>query len=515
MPEFDHKAFSKYLTENKLTPFSNINSLIESIDEVGMFHDPVGYKKSETNPKDQIYTKKFKSDGVYDIFKNGEKIKTITGSEGEANAYINKLQRELEEAVPFEKDALDEELTVADINKKYNEMFAQNPSTTFSDVAKALGKTEQEIAAALFKSSMGIKEGEEALNEDLSSALTALIISIIAIPAIPITGALLMGLIDYLFNELPEQRAEAKSLRSYKGPDKQEKVLALAKEIESKLSPGKKKYLKTLVNRIGAAKLEDKAKEYRELDRYAQSQKLDENLTTDIKAALKDLPVPNINDNTEELEEMANFFMVTQDQKDKIDPNKYSGTKKLVAQALKGDEIEVGQPFTKATIKNILGKDPLKDFNAVLDSEEIGGMGKTSDVKPQEPKTPGVRGRKPGEKTEKEPTTKTRTDKVVGVKDIDGPRSADVTAAEKELGGAKGIDRTIAIDKAGKVIIDKLKNSKEQLKDPKFKEAKRLAFIAYLTRPKADGGKIGLRKGGETYTNLLNVWDNTVEDLIS
>jgi hypothetical protein len=134
---------------------------------------------------------------------------------------------------------------------------------------------------------------DESLNEDLASALTALIISIIAIPAIPITGALLMGLIDYLFNDLPDQRAEARSLRSYKGPDKQEKVLALAKEIESKLSPGKKRYLKILVNRIGAAKLEDKAREYRELDRYAQSQKLDENLTTDIEAALKDLPIPS------------------------------------------------------------------------------------------------------------------------------------------------------------------------------------------------------------------------------
>ena len=133
---------------------------------------------------------------------------------------------------------------------------------------------------------------DESLNEDLASALTALIISIIAIPAIPITGALLMGLIDYLFNDLPDQRAEARSLRSYKGPDKQEKVLALAKEIESKLSPGKKRYLKTLVDRIGASKLEDKAKEYRELDRYVQRQKLDENLATDIEAALKDLPIP-------------------------------------------------------------------------------------------------------------------------------------------------------------------------------------------------------------------------------
>jgi hypothetical protein len=145
---------------------------------------------------------------------------------------------------------------------------------------------------------VGVDETKESLNEDLASALTALIISIIAIPAIPITGALLMGLIDYLFNDLPDQRAEARSLRSYKGPDKQEKALALAKEIESKLSPGKKRYLKALVNRIGAAKLEDKAKEYRELDRYASAEKsridrgLNENLKTDIESALEDLPVP-------------------------------------------------------------------------------------------------------------------------------------------------------------------------------------------------------------------------------
>jgi hypothetical protein len=154
-----------------------------------------------------------------------------------------------------------------------------------------------------------VDETKESLNEDLTSALTALIISIIAIPALPITGALIMGLIDYLFSELPNQRAEAKSLRSYKGPDKQEKALALAKEIESKLSPGKKRYLKALVNRIGTAKLEDKAKEYRELDRYASAEKsrmdrgLDENLKTDIESALEDLPIPM---DTEEGEKSLN-----------------------------------------------------------------------------------------------------------------------------------------------------------------------------------------------------------------
>jgi len=285
----------------------------------------------------------------------------------------------------------------------------------------------------------------------------------------------------------------------------------------------------------------------------------------------------------ENLEEMANFFTITQDQKDKLDPEKYTGAKKLVAQALK-DKIEPGEKFKKSDIKDIIGKDPFENFKAVVDDIGAEDLGKTADVNPKEPKTPGIRGRKKGTTTtdKKEPSMSMSKDKVVGVRDIDGPRAADVTAAEKELGGAKGIDRTIAIDKAGKAIIAKLKDSKEQLKDPKFKEAKRLAFIAYLTRSKNDfsisqekknqidpqkytgyqklvaqalkdgnaikvgeifnkdtinkitgkniptedfkavldaenisGGKIGLRKGGETYTNLLQVWDNTVEDLIS
>jgi hypothetical protein len=151
-----------------------------------------------------------------------------------------------------------------------------------------------------------VDETKESLNEDLTSTITILLAFLIGIPGVPIAGALIMGLINYLFNELPDQRAEAKSLRSYKGPDRQEKVLALAKEIESKLSPGKKRYLKTLVSRIGAAKLEDKAREYRELDRYASSQKsqmdreLDENLNADIEAALKDLPVPTDMENDKE-----------------------------------------------------------------------------------------------------------------------------------------------------------------------------------------------------------------------
>ena len=71
----------------------------DEIEEIGMFHDPKGYKKSEPNPKDLVYTKEYKGNGVYDILKNGEKIKTVDG-EGNANAYINKLKRELEEGLP-------------------------------------------------------------------------------------------------------------------------------------------------------------------------------------------------------------------------------------------------------------------------------------------------------------------------------------------------------------------------------------------------------------------------------
>ena len=62
-------------------------------EEVGMIHDPRGYKKSEPTPKDLVYTKEYKGNGVYDILKNGKKIATVDG-EGNANAHINKLKRE-------------------------------------------------------------------------------------------------------------------------------------------------------------------------------------------------------------------------------------------------------------------------------------------------------------------------------------------------------------------------------------------------------------------------------------
>ena len=71
-------------------------SMDKQVKEIGMFMDPVGYKKSEPNPADLVYTKEYRGDGMYDIFKNGELVKTIEG-EGNANAYINQLQRGLEE----------------------------------------------------------------------------------------------------------------------------------------------------------------------------------------------------------------------------------------------------------------------------------------------------------------------------------------------------------------------------------------------------------------------------------
>lgn len=80
------------------------NIISEEMNEIGMFNDPIGYKKSESNPKDLIFTKKFVDTSdtpghagyIYDIYKNGIKIKTIEG-EGNANAFINAEKRKLNE----------------------------------------------------------------------------------------------------------------------------------------------------------------------------------------------------------------------------------------------------------------------------------------------------------------------------------------------------------------------------------------------------------------------------------
>jgi len=72
------------------------------LDEIGNFHDPRMSggsfdRLTAPNPKDQVFKKKYIGNGIYDIFKNGKKVKTIKG-EGEANAWINNAKRELDEA---------------------------------------------------------------------------------------------------------------------------------------------------------------------------------------------------------------------------------------------------------------------------------------------------------------------------------------------------------------------------------------------------------------------------------
>jgi len=65
---------------------------------IGMFHDPIGFKKPELSDIDKMFTKKYKGNGIYVIFKNGKEVKTIEG-EGNANAWINDELRKLPEAM--------------------------------------------------------------------------------------------------------------------------------------------------------------------------------------------------------------------------------------------------------------------------------------------------------------------------------------------------------------------------------------------------------------------------------
>jgi hypothetical protein len=70
---------------------------------IGMFLDPIGYKKSELSDIDKMFTKKFTgtsdkpghSGYMYDIYKNGKIVKTGIEGEGNANAWINAEKRKL------------------------------------------------------------------------------------------------------------------------------------------------------------------------------------------------------------------------------------------------------------------------------------------------------------------------------------------------------------------------------------------------------------------------------------
>jgi hypothetical protein len=71
------------------------------------------------------------------------------------------------------KKLTESQVTPKQIQDKYNEMFGKNPQTTFADVAKALGVSEQEIAMALlFKGNMpGLREDEKKKDKhDLSTS---------------------------------------------------------------------------------------------------------------------------------------------------------------------------------------------------------------------------------------------------------------------------------------------------------------------------------------------------------
>ena len=121
-----------------------------TLDEIGMFNDPIGYEKSEPNPKDLIFTKKFVGTSdtkghagyIYDIYKNGVKIKTIEG-EGEANAYINQLKREMNEGMSEEEFADAQE----------------------SERLSKLSKSDQDKIKKMIKMIRAEKESKKSLNE--------------------------------------------------------------------------------------------------------------------------------------------------------------------------------------------------------------------------------------------------------------------------------------------------------------------------------------------------------------
>jgi len=108
------------------------------LDEVGNFHDPRMSggnfdRLTAPNPKDQIFKKKYKGNGIYDIFKNGKKVKTIKG-EGEANAWINNAKRELDEAVINEFDKFENiDFDVKSINMVYTESGRFYGFNTYSE----------------------------------------------------------------------------------------------------------------------------------------------------------------------------------------------------------------------------------------------------------------------------------------------------------------------------------------------------------------------------------------------
>ena len=86
----------------------------------------------------------------------------------EFDAILKQLEDEMggEDAVKGQYDVNEVELTAKQIVDKYNEMFGKSASTTFKDVAKALGVDEEKVAVALGLTGLGFNENvsENALN---------------------------------------------------------------------------------------------------------------------------------------------------------------------------------------------------------------------------------------------------------------------------------------------------------------------------------------------------------------
>ena len=91
-------------------------------------------------------------------------VKPEESNDAEFDAILKQLEDEMAGEIAVKSDVLDEpleevELTAKQIVDKYNEMFGRNASTTFKDVAKALGVDEEKVVVALGLTAIGFREG--------------------------------------------------------------------------------------------------------------------------------------------------------------------------------------------------------------------------------------------------------------------------------------------------------------------------------------------------------------------
>lgn len=296
-----------------------------------------------------------------------------------------------------------------------------------------------------------------------------------------------------------------------------------------------KSYLKeeiiSILSEESAEDIKDKAEAQSEFNQELEKTK-ELSLKERIKqAVLKELEIGNdLNEEEEELNEMANFFQLSKEQQDAIDPSKYKGIQQTVAQALK--DMDPNTPFTKATIKAMIGKDPLKNFNAVLDAEGVGTLGRTDKVKPKS-KSSGEGGGKRGRpstggstssKKKKQTTFKGAKTYYTGGND-DEPSDKDLRAMAKS--GGKGIEgeanakakqsfrtRMIknwlkdmkkigVVDNANR-ILDKEKYAEEFAKyKPEIEKAVKDQFSA-LKENESSGGAVGNELDEKTFELIDN-----------